>query len=174
MPHAIPQGMAFVKGTGDKPPVPPYTVFHSKKLNSVRIKMLDGKIYQWPIIERPKNLASIRHLDIVMQMPIVILRIIQKTIRDETKQQIGNPFYTVRWKFIHQRVKKYVIAKAQVKYPILMRFRDGWVILELMRRIVWGARTRYTKTKRVQEAEASMGATDTLNTPETPKRRCVS
>ncbi|KAL5639225.1 hypothetical protein ACGC1H_006658 [Rhizoctonia solani] len=123
MPHAIPQGMAFVTGTGNKPPVPSYMVFHSKKLKSVRVKMPGGKIYQWPIIERPENLASIHHLDTVMQMPMAMLRIIQKTIRDETKRQIGHPFDTVRWKFVHQRVKDYVVAKVQLFSRIKFRTR---------------------------------------------------
>ncbi|CAE6463905.1 unnamed protein product [Rhizoctonia solani] len=137
MPHAIPQDM----------------VFHSKKLKSVRVKMPGGKIYQWPIIERPENLASIHHLDTVMQMPMAMLRIIQKTIRDETKRQIGHPFDTVRWKFVHQRVKDYVVAKN-------IQFLCGFL----------------AETKRALEmkASASRETTDILETPEISKRRCLT
>lgn len=134
----------------------PYDVVHSKSLDSVRVKMPGGVIYQWSMIDRPEGLERPEqaHIDLLMGLPAVHghksaeYRAIQNTFREETRRQLGNAIYTTVWKLVHRRIKDYVVAKAQAKHPILLRFRNDWASYELMRRAIARARNGTARVKK--------------------------
>ncbi|CUA68659.1 NADP-specific glutamate dehydrogenase [Rhizoctonia solani] len=119
--------------------------YYSSALDSVRVKMPDGDIFQWPMIKKPEG-PYIQAIWAEMQMvtpdggKTELFRAIYDIIRDETHRQLGDAFYHVQLKFVHQRVLDYVTAKARAEYPILMRFKDDWATLDLLRRCMKTAR----------------------------------
>ncbi|CAE7098612.1 unnamed protein product [Rhizoctonia solani] len=126
------------------PPRPPYKAFRSIKLHSIRVQMPDGKVLQWKIIERPRDSGDcVLHKEMDMadgDAKSPEFNLIRGVIRRETKNQLGDRIYTVKWRNVNRRVVDYVLAKARVEFPVLLRFENEWASEEIMRRVLAHAR----------------------------------
>ncbi|CUA68660.1 hypothetical protein RSOLAG22IIIB_08035 [Rhizoctonia solani] len=58
-------------------------------------------------------------------------RVVEKTIKDITKEEIGNPIDVVKWGDIPEGVKTTIVARAEAAHPCLRRLQDPGAIRQI-------------------------------------------